>query len=138
MGSSDGLPNLEMNNREDWDRVDTSVVNGSLAAAVMREGAEKICVVRQSKRRQDAGDPRRQMHGEERRVESSDMAGLAGEQVVDEEVGGLEDSEGGGPAQGEGLEELRYAARHPRDDAQVRQLAGHAHEDREPGERVPR
>lgn len=115
----------------------TSKINCSLATAIMRQSTKQASIVTKSQGRETAGHPGGQMHREKRRVQRSHVPRLAGEHVVDGEVGELEEEELRRPAQRQRHQRLRHVARHPAHHPQPAQLLRHPHQHREPGKRVP-
>lgn len=79
----------------------TPIVDRSLATAVMCDCTEKISIIRQRQCSEQARDFRGQLHAKESRIERANMRGLASKQVVDEEVGYLEDAKRSEPAERE-------------------------------------
>lgn len=71
--------------------VHTSVVDCSLATAIMCYCTKQICIIGQHQCSQQWRDVGRQLHSKKSRVQGSNMRGLASKQVVDEEIRELED-----------------------------------------------
>lgn len=81
----------------------TSVVDCSLATAIMCYSAKQICIIGQDEGGQQRRDFGGNLHSKKSGVQGSNMRGLASKQVVDEEIRELEDGKCSKPSKGEGF-----------------------------------
>nr|GMC62351.1 hypothetical protein Iba_chr02cCG3080 [Ipomoea batatas] len=83
----------------------TSIINSSLATAIVSQSTVKVRVVGQSQSSEQTGNFRCQVHPEKRGVQCCNVSSLSRKQVVDKEIHGLKDNKAPERAYRPGLDE---------------------------------